>query len=151
MRVRKCIHIVHERTSVRITFRSEKMWNKSLGNAQVVLPSVLLYSMCPIKPALHVLVMNHQTVLGTSSTKYMGKKLSWKVSGNSYGANMDKPNCNNLLRPGDFQPASIDLDDNIHDVMYLDMQKLFDKVPYQGLVKYFSCQGGREMALAWIN
>lgn len=61
---------------------------------------------------------------------------------------MDKPNCNNLLRPGDFQAASIDLDNNIHDVMYLGIQKLFDEVPYQGLVKYFSCQGRREMALA---
>lgn len=44
---------------------------------------------------------------------------------------MDKPKCNNSPRPDDFQPASIDLDISIYDVMYLDIQKLFDKVPYR--------------------
>lgn len=37
---------------------------------------------------------------------------------------MDKENGNNLVRSENFQPASIDLDINIHGVMYLDPKVL---------------------------
>lgn len=56
---------------------------------------------------------------------------------------MDKLNCNKLLRPDDFQQASIDLDINIQNVKYLDIQKLFDKVPYQGVCQEVQLSGSK--------
>lgn len=62
---------------------------------------------------------------------------------------MEKANCNGLIRSDHFQPALVDLDNNIHDVTYLDTQKFLDDNRTMGLLKQFSFnKGGRKMALA---